>query len=82
MDSIQERINQQFGDQWGHAGEYETSMIENYEPDLVHDEKKEPPTHRQDFKTRPVRHIEESASEVRLGDPTNSDPELIEESIG
>ena len=76
-----ERLEAEFGEGWGHAGEHETSVIEHYRPDLVETEKKEPQNNRAKPETRPYAYYDEVTEKGGLSDPTNSDPEVIGEVI-
>ena len=71
-----ERITERFGEGWGHAGEYETSMIEHYAPALVKSDRKQPQAVSERPETRPYTYFED-ITEGGLGDPTASDPEWL-----
>lgn len=76
-DFAEEELVERFGDDWGHAGDHETSAIEHFFPDLVRTEKKEPQTRPATFTTRRVAYFDEITEQGGLGDPTNSDPEFF-----
>jgi creatinine amidohydrolase len=80
-DFIREQLVEAFGDDWGHAGDHETSVIEHYRPDLVRSERKEPQTTREGAETRSFAYFEDLTEQGGLGDPTNSDPELLADLI-
>lgn len=72
-----EALDDRFGENWGHAGDYETSGIEHFAPELVKTEKKEPQTRKAEYETRSWGYFDEITEQGGLGDPTNSDPEFI-----
>lgn len=72
-----ERLRERFGDDWGHAGPYETSAMEVLFPDLVREERKEPPTRTPGSEVKQVAYLDEITEEGGLGDPTDSDPEFL-----
>ena len=76
-----DRLEELFGDEWSHAGDHETSVIEHYRPDLVKQEKKEPQTTKPKPETRSYAYFEELTEQGGLGDPTNSDPEAMADVI-
>jgi creatinine amidohydrolase len=76
-----DQLEEMFGEEWGHAGEYETSLIELFYPDLVHQEKKVSQTQKADFETRQYSYFNEITEQGGLGDPTKSDPELLEQVV-
>ena len=81
-DYARERLEELFGhDEWSHAGDHETSIIEYYRPDLVNEAKKEPQNMKAKPETRSYAYFEELTEQGGLGDPTNSDPEAMEEII-
>ncbi len=71
-------LEEQFGDQWGHAGEHETSFVELYRPDLVVEAKKEPQTVSEMPQTRPYTYFDDITKQGGLGDPTESDSAYME----
>ncbi|MFB6188567.1 MAG: creatininase family protein [Halapricum sp.] len=73
-----EQLQEEFGEDWGHAGDHETSVIELFHPDLVREERKEPQTRKADFEARQYRYFDDITEQGGLGDPTNSDPEFLE----
>jgi creatinine amidohydrolase len=79
-DFARERLEERFGDEWGHAGEHETSVIELFYPDLVRTEEKVPQDHRR-YEVRQYAYFDEITPGGGLGDPTASDPEFIEEIV-
>ena len=80
-DFARERLEEAFGEGWGHAGDHETSVIELYRPDLVREEKKEPQTTKEWPQTRSFTYFDDLTEQGGLGDPTNSDPEAMEEIV-
>ena len=76
-----DRLEDEFGDGWGHAGDHETSVIEHFRPDLVKQEKKEPQNNKEYPKTRSYAYFDEMTEQGGLGDPTNSDPEVMGEVV-
>lgn len=72
-----DRLAEAFGDNWGHAGDHETSAIEHFRPDLVRTEKKEVQHNREKPETRSYAYYDEVTDKGGLGDPTNSDPEVM-----
>ncbi|MXV60526.1 creatininase family protein [Natronorubrum sp. JWXQ-INN-674] len=80
-DFAREQLEERFGTEWGHAGEYETSQIEHYCPEQVRDGKKTPQTRREEFEAHPFSYFHEITKEGGLGDPTESDPEFMEQLI-
>ncbi|MFB6299916.1 MAG: creatininase family protein [Halobacteriales archaeon] len=75
---VSDAIDDHFGDEWGHAGDYETSGIEHIAPELVKQEKKEPQTRVGEFETRTWAYFDDTTEQGGWGDPTNSDPEFFE----
>ncbi|MEF8780436.1 MAG: creatininase family protein [Haloferacaceae archaeon] len=73
-DFARERLEEEFGEDWGHAGDHETSAIELFRPDLVREERTEPQTTREFPETRSYTYFDEVTEEGGLGDPTNADP--------
>ncbi|SFL15590.1 creatinine amidohydrolase [Halogranum rubrum] len=80
-DFARERLEERFGSEWGHAGEYETSVIEHYRPELVHAERKTPQTKKNRYEVRQYSHFDDLTVEGGLGDPTQSDPVFLAEVI-
>lgn len=80
-DYARNQLQEKFGDEWGHAGEHETSVTELFYPDLVREEKKEPQTRKAEYKTRQYAYFDQITKQGGLGDPTKSDPEFLEEVI-
>ena len=80
-DFAREELTERFGEGWGHAGDHETSVIELFRPDLVRAEKKEPQTTRERPETRSYTYFGDVTEQGGLGDPTNSDPEAMEEIV-
>ncbi|MFB6104288.1 MAG: creatininase family protein [Halobacteriaceae archaeon] len=73
-----ERLVEEFGDDWGHAGEHETSTIELFYPELVRTDRKEPQDTTESLETRRFSYFEELTEQGGLGDPTASDPAFVE----
>ncbi|WP_336025599.1 creatininase family protein [Halobellus salinisoli] len=80
-DFAREKLEERFGDKWGHAGEHETSIIEHYRPDLVRQEKKRPQTLHDLAESEQFQYFDDLTLEGGLGDPTDSDPEFIADII-
>lgn len=80
-DFARERLQEEFGEGWGHAGDHETSVIELYRPDLVRQEKKEPQTTREFPETCSYAYFDDVTEQGGLGDPTNSDPDAMAEIV-
>ena len=80
-DFARDELEERFGDEWGHAGEHETSVIEHYCPELVRDEKKKPQTMHGSEESEAFRYFDDLTVEGGLGDPTASDPTFIAEVI-
>lgn len=76
-----DRLEETFGEGWGHAGDHETSVIEHYRPDLVREEKKVVQDDRPMPKTRSYAYFDDVTDRGGLGDPTNSDPEAMAEIV-
>ncbi|MDY6818701.1 MAG: creatininase family protein [Halobacteriales archaeon] len=81
MEFARDRLNEHFGEGWGHAGDYETSVIEHYHPELVKSEAKEDQILKRSFETRSPVYFDEMTEQGGLGDPTNADPAFIAEFI-
>lgn len=76
-----EALQAAFGEGWGHAGDHETSVVELFRPDLVHEDRKEPQDTRPFPKTRSYRYFDDVTEQGGLGDPTNSDSEAMAEIV-
>jgi creatinine amidohydrolase len=76
-DFARERLEERFGDDWGHAGEHETSVIELFHPDLV-DEDAKTPQDQDRYEIRQYAYFDEVTPGGGLGDPTASDPAFVE----
>ncbi|WP_188979855.1 creatininase family protein [Halocalculus aciditolerans] len=76
-DFAREELEERFGDNWGHAGEHETSVIEHYRPELVRQEKKRPQTMHGTSDSERFRYFDDLTDEGGLGDPTASDPAFV-----
>lgn len=76
-DFAREALEREFGEEWGHAGEHETSVIEYYRPELVRADAKQPQTTKANGDTKQFQYFDDITVEGGLGDPTNSDPEFI-----
>jgi creatinine amidohydrolase len=76
-DHARDLLEEEFGEGWGHAGQYETSQIELFRPDLVREEKKEPQVRRATYETKTRRYFDDITEQGGLGDPTASDPEFL-----
>ena len=77
-DYARDELVEQFGEEWGHAGDHETSVIELFHPDLVDEDEKVPQTRRARFNIRQYRYFEDITVEGGLGDPTAADPAFME----
>lgn len=73
-----EYLEDEFGEDWGHAGDHETSVVEHYRPDLVVEENKTPQDTIEWPESAAYRYFDEITEQGGLGDPTNADPEAIE----
>ncbi|MFT4889876.1 MAG: creatinine amidohydrolase [Halobacteriales archaeon] len=80
-DFAREQLQERFGEDWGHAGDHETSVIELFHPDLVKQEKKEPQVRKAEFEARQYAYFPDITEQGGLGDPTNSDPEFVEDVV-
>lgn len=80
-DFARDRLEEAFGEGWGHAGDHETSVMELFRPDLVRDGKKEPQTTREFPESRSYSYFEDVTEQGGLGDPTNADPDAVREII-
>ncbi len=76
-DFARDRLQDAFGEGWGHAGDHETSVIEHYRPDLVKPGKKEPQDADEFPETRSYAYFDDITGLGGLGDPTNADPEVM-----
>jgi creatinine amidohydrolase len=74
-------LEEEFGEGWGHAGDHETSVIEFYRDDLVKEEKKEPQDDTGFSETTRFTYFDDLTEQGGLGDPTNADPEAMDEII-
>ena len=74
-------LQEVFGEDWGHAGDHETSAIEVLAPHLVREGKKEPQTVTESGDTRQYEYFSDLTEQGGLGDPTNADPEVMAEII-
>ncbi|MFT4963597.1 MAG: creatinine amidohydrolase, partial [Halobacteriales archaeon] len=73
-----DQLEEHFGEDWGHAGDHETSVIELFHPDIVKAEKKEPQVRKAEYEARQYTYFPDITEQGGLGDPTNADPELME----
>jgi len=80
-DIARDRLEERFGEEWGHAGDHETSAIELFHPELVRADKKEPQRRKADFETRQYAYFDDITEQGGLGDPTNADPDFLEDVI-
>jgi len=80
-DFARDDLEERFGEDWGHAGEHETSFVELYRPDLVRTERKEPQNAREMPRTRSYEYFDDVTELGGLGDPTESDPDAMEEIV-
>ena len=80
-DFARERLQEVFGEGWGHAGDHETSVIEHYRPDLVKNEKKQPQNAKSMPETATYGYFDRVTELGGLGDPTNADPEAVADVI-
>ncbi|MFC4550472.1 MULTISPECIES: creatininase family protein [Halorussus] len=80
-DFARDELEAEFGDDWGHAGEHETSVIEHYRPELVRTENKRPQTMKENGDTTQQRYFDDLTVEGGLGDPSKSNPEFVESVI-
>lgn len=77
-DFAREKLEERWGDEWGHAGDHETSAIELFHPELVREAKKEPQTRKTEYEARQFAYFTELTEQGGLGDPTNADAEFME----
>jgi len=80
-DRAVERLAERFGEDWGHAGDYETSLMEYIHPELVCEERKREQTRHETAETRQDVYFDDLTEEGARGDPTNSDPEFVAEVV-
>lgn len=80
-DYAQDSLEATFGEEWGHAGEHETSVLELFHPELVKDEAVMPQDTTERPETRSFSTFDEITEQGGLGDPTASDPTAVEEII-
>jgi creatinine amidohydrolase len=73
-----EQLEERFGDEWLHAGEHETSVVQHYEPDLVRWGRAEPQTRRRRLRTRREKYFDETTEQGGYGDPTAADAAFVE----
>lgn len=76
-DFARDPLEERFGEDWGHAGEHETSVIELFHPDLVDSEAKRPQEQSR-YEVRQYAYFDEVTPGGGLGDPTASDPDFVE----
>lgn len=76
-----ERLEEEFGEGWGHAGDHETSVIEHYRPDLVKTDKKEVQNDKPRPETTGYAYFDEVTEQGGLGDPTNSNPDVMDDIV-
>ncbi len=77
-DFARDDLEEAFGEEWGHAGDHETSVVELYRPDLVRTDRKEPQDASEFPRTRSYEYFSDVTELGGLGDPTASDPETME----
>ena len=80
-DFAREELTEHFGEGWGHAGDHETSFVELYRPDLVREGKKESQTTLEMPETRSWTYFDDVTEQGGLGDPTNADPDVMEQVV-
>lgn len=80
-DYARRQLHEHFGDEFKHAGDHETSVMEYWHPELVVKEKKEHQPMKRDLKTQPYKYFEDISEKGAIGDPTNSDPAFMEQVI-
>ena len=76
-----DQLETRFGEDWSHAGEHETSVTELFHPELVRTEKKEKQCRKAEFNARQYTWYTDLTVQGGRGDPTNSDPEFMEEVV-
>ncbi len=80
-DVARDRLEERFGEDWGHAGDHETSVIELFHPDLVRSAKKEPQRRTAEYDMRQYAYFDDITEQGGLGDPTKADPDFLEEVV-
>jgi len=80
-DFARDRLQELFGDDWGHAGEHETSVVELFRPALVREAKKQPQEADSFPETTTYRYFDDVTEAGGLGDPTASDPAAVAEIV-
>lgn len=80
-DFARDRLQELFGDDWGHAGEHETSVVELFRPALVREAKKRPQEADSFPETTTYRYFDDVTEAGGLGDPTASDPAAVAEIV-
>jgi creatinine amidohydrolase len=81
-EDVVERLAERIGDDWGHAGPDETSVMELRHPNLVREERKQALTRHEIADTRQYASFDEFIAEGGRGDPTDADPGFVVEVIG
>lgn len=76
-----DELEDHFGEGWGHAGDHETSFVELVREDLVKHDRKEPQDADDLPETRSWTYFSDVTELGGLGDPTNSDPEFMEQVV-
>lgn len=74
---VVEKLHDRFGDDWGHAGPFETSLMEEIHPGLVRSDRKQAQTRTEIAESRQYAYFDEFTAEGGRGDPTDSDPEFV-----
>ncbi|MEZ3115786.1 creatininase family protein [Halobaculum sp. MBLA0147] len=80
-DFARDALEEEFGDEWGHAGDHETSVVELFRPELVRETETEPQDTRSFPQTRTYRYFDDVTEQGGLGDPTNGDPAAVAEIV-
>lgn len=80
-DFVREDLIDRFGDEWGHAGDHETSAIELFHPELVDEASKETQTRRAEYDIRQYTYFDDITEQGGLGDPTAADPDFMEDIV-
>lgn len=70
-----------WGDDWGHAGPHETSVIELFRPDLVHEDRKEPQVRRANYETKVRRYFDDITQQGGMGEPSDSNAEFMSDVV-
>lgn len=78
-DFARDQLEARWGEDWGHAGDHETSAIELFHPDLVKTDRKEPQTRTAEYEARQYTYFTDLTEQGGLGDPTNADTEFMAE---